>query len=215
MALSDFGRRAIGAARLDRVIYAEVEHDTGATAQALAIVLLAAASGAAGRVVPCAAARVAPLRVATFGAGMLVGVVGWIVWATVCLVVGARLVPTPRSEVDAGQRLRVLGFAAAPGILQALGAFAPLRAPVLVLAQVGMILAMVVAISQVFDYRGSSRVLATCLIGWIAHIAAMLVLVTALRLLPHGLEPRRTPTAMPTAGYVGVVKPSGIAPPVE
>ena len=208
MALSDFGRRAIGAARLDRAIYAEVEQDTGATAQALAIVLLAAAGAALG--------RSASVHAAALGAGLIVGVVGWVVWATVCVIVAARLVPSPRTEVDAGRRFRVLGFAAAPGILQAFAVFIPLRVPVLVLAQAGMILAMVVAICQIFDVRGTSRVLAACLIGWIAYMAATFTLVTALGLLPRGgPETLRAPAAVPTAGYVGVVKPSGIAPPVE
>jgi hypothetical protein len=209
MALSDFGRRAIGAARLDGAIYAEVEHDTGATAQALAIVLLAAAGAAVG--------RGGPFHATALGMGLIVSLVGWAVWATVCVIVGARLVPSRRTEVAAGQRLRVLGFAAAPGILQALGAFAPLHVPVLALAQAGMILAMVVAVRQTFDSRGTSRVLAVCLIGWIAHMAATFALLAALLplLLPRELEARRTPAAMPTAGYLGVVKPSGIAPPVE
>src|SRR5262249_6169851 len=136
MPLTQFGRRLLGAASLDPAVFEEVEHDRSATGQALVIVLLAGAASAIG--------SFASLRPAALFAGMAAGIVGWTVWAALCLVIGRRLLAEPQTETDMGELLRVLGFAAAPGIAQALGIFAPFRTPVIAVTQLWMILAMVV-----------------------------------------------------------------------
>jgi len=207
--MNDFWRRALGAARLDPAVFAEVERDRSATAQALAIVLLSGAAAALG--------RLGSVRPATFVADMLVAVLGWVAWAGLCLLIGTRFMPGRRSEGDLGASLRVLGFAAAPGISQALAVAVPLRTPILALAQVWMILAMVVAVRQALDYERSSRALGVCLAGWVAQLALVLgVLALARPLITRRIETVRPPAeAVPTAGYLGVVKPSGVAPPVE
>ena len=209
MALSDFGRRVLGAARLDPAIYEEVEHDGGATSQALAVVLLSGVGAALG--------GLGSLRPAALVARILVAVLGWGVWAGLCLVIGGRLFPEPQTRTDAGELLRVLGFAAAPGIAQALGFVAPLRTPVLAITEVWMILAMVVAVRQALDYRSPYRALAVCLAGWAVQVVVVLALLAVLRPTfgRRIAEARRPSDAVPTAGYLGVVKPSGVAPPVE
>jgi hypothetical protein len=209
MPLSDLGRRVLGAARLDPAIYEEVEHDTGATGQALAIVLLSGVGAALG--------GLGSFQPAALVAGMLVSVLGWGVWAGLCLVIGGRLFPEPQTETDAGELLRVLGFAAVPGIAQALGIFAPLRTPVLSLTQVWMILAMVVAVRQALDYTSTFRALGVCLAGWIVQVVVVLTLFAVMHpLLTRRMgDLHRSTDAVPTAGYLGVVKPSGVAPPVE
>lgn len=209
MALSDFGRRVLGAARLDPAIYEEVEHDESATSQALAIVLLSGVGAALG--------GLASFQPAALVAGIVVAVLGWGVWAGLCLVIGGRLMPEPQTRTDAGELLRVLGFASVPGIAQALGILAPIRTPVLAITQVWMILAMVVAVRQALDYTSTFRALGVCLAGWIVQVVVVLALLALLRpVLVHRLGETRRPTdAAPTAGYLGVVKPSGVAPPVE
>ncbi len=207
--MSDFGRRALGAARLDPGIFEEVEHDRTATVQAVAIVLLSGAAATVG--------RLGSFKPAPLAAGMIVAVLGWVVWAGLCLVIGTRLMPGPRTRSDIGESLRVLGFAATPGISQALAIIVPLRTPVLMLAQVWMILAMVVAVRQALDYERTSRALGVCLAGWAAQIAVMVILLAVARpLVTRRIGTLRPPSeAVPTAGYLGVVKPSGVAPPVE
>jgi len=83
--MSDFSRRALGAARLDPTVYEEVEHDRAASVQALVIVLLSAIAGAIG--------RLGSFTLAALAANTIVGVFGWVVWAGFCLAIGARLVP--------------------------------------------------------------------------------------------------------------------------
>lgn len=209
MALSDFGRRLLGAARLEQTVYAEVASDRAANAQAWVVALLAAMAAAVGRV---ESVRALPVVGAT-----LIGLGGWAVWTVVANVVGAHLVPHPGPSLDAGARVRVFGFAAAPALVQVLGAAAALRPWAIIVAEVGSILAVVIAIRRTFGAPPTSRVLATSLIGWSARVVVMLALVAALRPLLSARERRMRPrpAAVPTAGYLGVVKPSGIAPPVE
>ena len=208
--MSDFSRRALGAARLDPTVYEEVEHDRAASVQALVIVLLSAIAGAIG--------RLGSFTLAALAANTIVGVFGWVVWAGLCLAIGARLVPRrPRTRSDIGASVRVLGFAAAPGICQALAVIAPLRTPVLVLAQVWMIFAMAVAVRHALDDKRTAPALGVSLAGWAAQLAVVVILLTvAPRLVDHRAAGGRPPAdAVPTAGYLGVVKPSGVAPPVE
>jgi hypothetical protein len=209
MALSDFGRRALGAARLDAAIYEEVEHDRAATAQAFVIVLLAGIGFAVG--------RLASFHPSALLAGMLIGVLGWGIWAGLSLVIGTKLLPEPQTQANAGELLRVLGFAAVPGVAQALGAFAPFRTPVLALTEIWMILAMIIAVRQALDYTSTMRAVAVCLVGWIVQLVATVALLAALQpALPSSSTSASRPAeTAPSAGYVGVVKPSGVAPPVE
>ena len=202
--MSDFSRRALGAARLDPTVYEEVEHDRAASVQALVIVLLSAIAGAIG--------RLGSFTLAALAANTIVGVFGWVVWAGLCLAIGARLVPRrPRTQSDIGASVRVLGFAAAPGICQALAVIAPLR------TQVWMIFAMAVAVRHALDAKRTARALGVSLAGWAAQLAVVVILLTvAPRLVDHRVAGGRPPAdAVPTAGYLGVVKPSGVAPPVE
>jgi hypothetical protein len=209
MSLSDFGRRAFGAARLDAAIYEEVERDSTATAQAFVIVLLAGIGSAIG--------RLASFDASALLAGMLVGVLGWGIWAGLALVIGAKLFPEPQTQSNPGELLRVLGFAAVPGVAQALGAVAPFRTPVLVLTEVWMILAMIIAVRQALDYTSTPRAAAVVLVGWMVQFVATVLLLAAvnpeLASAPTGSS--RPAETAPSAGYVGVVKPSGVAPPVE
>ena len=62
--------------------------------------------------------------------------------------------------------MRTTGFASAPGVFRILGVIPGLAVPVLVIATVWMIAAMVVAVRQALDYRTTGRAVAVCLLGW-------------------------------------------------
>ena len=206
--MSDFGRRALAAARLDPAVFAEVERDRAASLQACALVLLASGAAAVGRV-----GSLAPRALAVATA---MAVLGWIVWASAAFVIGGRPVPASRRP-DLGGTFRVLGFAATPGIAQALAAVGALHTPVLVLAQVWMILAMTVALRHALRDRRTSRTLGVCLAGWATQLVVIVALIAVGRevIVRRPAMARSRPEAVPTVGYVGVVKPSGVAPPVE
>jgi hypothetical protein len=110
--MSSFVDRVVGAARLDAKTYEEVEADTGATGQAMAVVVAAAL-----------AAGIGSLRGGGTGvvAAVVGGLVGWFAWAVVTWLIGTKLLPEPATNADLGQMLRTIGFSAAPGLLNVLG----------------------------------------------------------------------------------------------
>src|SRR3990172_9467888 len=94
--------RMIRAARLETQVYEEVEHDSSATGQAILVVVLGAVAAGIGLLYG---------RVDAFIAGILLGLVGWAVYAFVAYWVGTNLFKGPHTEATWGQLLRTLGFA--------------------------------------------------------------------------------------------------------
>ena len=77
-----------------------------------------------------------------------------------------------------GELLRTIGFAAAPGLLLALGALPGLAVPIFVMAPLWMLAAMIVAVRQALDYTSTIHAVAVCLFGW--GLAVSLVVVFGL-----------------------------------
>jgi hypothetical protein len=207
--MSGFLERMIGAARLDPAIYEEVEHDTAAGKQALAVVLLAGAAAALPELVR--------LSLGGLFVTMLAAVVAWGVWAFLTFVIGTRLLPEPQTSADPGQLLRTLGFAASPGVVQVVGIIPPLRPFALVAAELWVIAAMVVAVRQALDYTSTLRAIGVCAIGWVVQLLVSAALIAALLPRPDAAraQSRRNVAKPPSAGSVGVVRPDGSAPPVQ
>jgi hypothetical protein len=160
--MSSFVDRVVGAARLDARIYEEVEADTGATGQAMAVVVAAAL-----------AAGVGSLRDGGVGAvaAVVAGLVGWFAWAFVTWLIGTKLLPEPTTSADIGQLLRTIGFSASPGLLNVLGIIPFLGGIVWFVAWVWQLVAMVVAVRQALDYTSTGRAVLVCFIGWILYVA--------------------------------------------
>jgi hypothetical protein len=165
-----FGWRLVGAARLDPRIYEEVEADTGAIGQAVAVVLLATVAAGIGL------AGFGALDVPALVVGGLAALAWWASWAVLTYLIGTHAFPEPQTRADAGELLRTIGFSAAPGMLWAAGALPGLTRPVFVLVSLWMLAAMVVAVRQALDYTSTTRAIAVCVTGW----ALSLVLAIAL-----------------------------------
>ena len=169
-----FVERLIGAAKLDVRTYEEVEHDPGATAQAMAVVAMS--SIAAG------------IAVSTWGGGtgvitgIIAALLGWLAWAWITYFIGTRILPGPQTRADWGQLLRATGFASAPGILRILAVVPLLGWLVFFVAAVWMLAAFVVAVRQALDYTSTLRAVGVCLIGWVFYAIVSVVLSGLLRL---------------------------------
>lgn len=155
-------RRMLGAARLEKGVYEEVEGDPGLTAQAVTVVLLASLAGGLGAGWP---------RLSVMALGAVFTLCGWIVWAFLTWWIGTRLLPEPQTRSDPGELLRTIGFAASPGVLRVLGIVPLLRAPVSIAATLWMLVATVVAVRQALDYRSTLRAVVVCGIGWLVQVA--------------------------------------------
>jgi hypothetical protein len=151
--------RMFGAARLDTTVYEEVEADAGATRQALAVVALAALAAGIGM----GAGLVQTI------AGVLVSLAAWYLWAFLTYLIGTRVLPEPGTSATHGELLRVIGFAAAPGIIRVLGLLPPLRGPVFLVAAIWMLVTGVVAVRQALDYRSTWRAVVVVIIGWVVQ----------------------------------------------
>ena len=167
---NSFTQRLIGALALDATIYEEVEADASATSQAMAVVLLSSlAAGLGSRGLG-----------GTTWQGMLfiaiLSLVAWAAWALVVLQVGGRLLPEPQTRVDAGQLLRTIGFAAAPGLLRILGIMSAATIPVFAVTGLWMLAAMVVGVRQALDYRSTARAIAVCALGLVLAVTIAVVI---------------------------------------
>jgi hypothetical protein len=162
-----FAQRFLGALRLDAAVYEEVEADRGATTQALLVVALSSLAGG--------------LSMSGLGArGLMVGtisaLIGWLAWATLIYVLGARLLPEPQTRADVGELLRTIGFASAPGVLRAVGFLPGFAWPIFLITSVWMLAAMVVGVRQALDFTTLKRAIAVCAVGWLLVIVAAVVI---------------------------------------
>jgi len=151
----------VGAAKLDVATFEEVEADSTATVQAMGVVLLSAMAAGIG-------------QVGQGGLGVLVGMavslIGWVVWAFLTWLIGTKFLAEAETNADVGQLMRTIGFASSPGIIRVLG-WIPLLGPLIELAAwIWMLAAMVVAVRQALDYKGTGRALLVCAIGWIVNV---------------------------------------------
>ena len=137
-----FTERMIGAARIDRSTYEEVEHDTSATTQAAMIVVIAAIAGAIGG--------------AGHGwngvvAGLLGALLGWVVSSVFIYLVGTRFIPAPQTEADLGQVLRTQGFAAVPTFLLIFGGIPVLGGIIALIVGIWYIITRIVGIQSALE----------------------------------------------------------------
>ena len=139
--------RMLGAARLDPHTFEDVEHDSGATLQALLVVVIVSVAGGVGGLLSGEGDIV---RGVIFG--VIRGVVSWAVWAGVAMLVGTTILKTPNTRADWGQVARGTGFAQTPGIFSVL-VFVPFAGSILSFAIfLWQFMAMLIAIRQTLDY---------------------------------------------------------------
>jgi hypothetical protein len=166
--MATFAQRMIGAAKLDVRTYEEVEADTTATAQAMAVVVLSSVAAGIG--------SVGQRGVLGLVVGTVAALIGWFVWAFLAYLIGTKLLPEPQTSSNVGELLRTTGFSSSPGLLRILGVLPMLGVVVSFLASIWMLIAMVIAVRQALDYTSTWRAVGVCIIGWlILVVLAMLV----------------------------------------
>ena len=106
--------RMIRAAMLDTSLYEEVEHDQSATSQAMQVVLIVALASGIGSAL-WKLLTLNPIDAVTgLVGGILVAVLGWLAWALVTYIIGAKIFG---GTATYGEMLRTLGFAQSPNVL--------------------------------------------------------------------------------------------------
>ena len=160
--------RMLGAARLSSDTFEDVERDSGATVQALLVVVIVAIANGVGGILSGDSTLLDGLLF-----GVIRGIVVWVVWALAALLIGTTILKSESTEADWGQLARGTGFAQTPGLLGIL-VFIPVAGGIIVfLSFIWQLAAMVVAVRQSLDYTSTWRAFFTILI---AAIPALIVI---------------------------------------
>ena len=158
--MANFTDRMLGAAKLDVDTYEEVEHDPTATGQAMGVVIISSLAAGIGSVGGGASGLIA---------GTIGALVGWFIWAGLTYLIGTKILPEPQTKSNVGELLRTLGFASSPGLLRVFGLLPAVGTIVNFVVGVWMLIAMVVALRQALDYKGTGRAIGVCLVGWLVY----------------------------------------------
>ncbi len=166
--MASLTQRMLGAAKLDVGTYEEVEADTTATVQAMAVVLISSIAAGIGGI---------GLGISGLVRLTLAALVSWILWASLVWVIGTKLLPEPETKANVGELLRTTGFSSSPGVLRILG-FIPLIGWLInLLVAIWMLIAMVIAVRQALDFRSTARAVGVCLIGWLVSMILFWILM--------------------------------------
>lgn len=161
-----FLRRFIGALVLDAGMYEDIEADRHAAMQSVIVVaVVCVAGGIAGTGLG--------LGTPAFVSGAIIALGAWLVWAATIVALGTGALAEPQTQSDVPQLLRVLGYAAAPGVFLMLAAMRSAAPVVLVLVSAWMIAAAVVAVRQALDYRSTVRAIWVCALSWCIAIGVL------------------------------------------
>ena len=155
--------RVTGVLRLQPRAFEDIEADTRANGQALAIVVLSSlAAGIGGGFIGGPVGMVAEA---------LGAVVGWVMWAGVTYLLGARLLPERDTRTDMGELLRVMGYSSAPTFFTVFAALPVLGRAVPSIVSFWLLATTVLAVRQALDYRSTLRAFAVVIIGWLLFVA--------------------------------------------
>src|SRR5688572_2454396 len=160
-------RRFIGALALSPGAFEDIEADRFADLQSMIVVGVACLAGGFGAV---GFGAVGPIGFAT-GAVMVLG--AWLVWVGVIASSGTAAVAEPQASSSLTELLRVLGYAAAPGVFLACAAMRSAAPIVIVIVAVWMIAAAVVGVRQALDYKRTTRAVAVCAVAWVLAFGTM------------------------------------------
>ena len=160
--MASFTQRMLGAAKLDVPTFEEVEADTGATGQALGVVVIVAIASGIGAL----AVGGISLLIMT----VLISILGWAVWAGLVWLIGTKLLPEAQTRSDWGEIARTTGFAQSPGVLLVLTAIPFLGGLIGLVVSIWMLVAMIVGVRQALDYTQTWRAVVVVLIGFVVNI---------------------------------------------
>ena len=159
--------RFFGALVLDASAYENVEADRHSAMQSVVVVMAICVAGGVGAI------GFGLVGITGFVTGAILSLGAWLVWAVTIVALGTGLLAEPQTKSDLPELLRVLGFAAAPGVFFALAAMPAVAPIVLVVVAAWMIAAAVVAVRQALDYRSTARAVAVCVAGAALSFAVM------------------------------------------
>ncbi len=159
------------AIRLQSALYEEVEADKSANIQAGLVVVIVAIAMAIG-------SGLSTLTAGGFMAalwGLVLALVGWLLWALVVYIIGAKIMKGKQTQSNWGEVARTIGFANSPGIFRIL-AFIPVVGWLIsVIAWIWILIAGIIGVRAALDFS-TGRAVVTVILGWLVYVALMIVL---------------------------------------
>lgn len=165
--MTQFFRRFVGALALDAGAFEDIEASPAADAQSMLVVAAACVAGGIGAV------GVGASGAAGFVIAAVMVLSAWLVWVGLIATIGTRMLPELETHSDVHELLRVLGFAAAPGVFLAFAAMRAAAPLMIAIVSIWMIAAAVIAIRQALDYRTTARAAAVCAIAFLTSAGAL------------------------------------------
>lgn len=155
--------RMLGALRLDRSTYEDIEGDPKATGEAAFVVVASALVAAAG---------IALRTGGTVNAGLLGAIgelIGWGLYAWLAFLVGTKLMPGPQTRSSWSEIARTLGYATTPRFFLILVAIPGLSGIVRLVVSVWILATTVVALRSALD-SGTGRAIVVAVIASVAQV---------------------------------------------
>jgi len=156
--------RMVGVARLDSQTFEEIERDRGANIESLIVVALASIAAGIGTLNSDGGTGLI--------AGLIGGVLGWVIYSIAAYFVADRLFPSEGMQVDPGELLRTLGYANTPRLLFVVGFIPFLGGVVSFVAFLWWLAASILALRQSLEMTTSRATI----VGLIALIPFAIVM---------------------------------------
>jgi hypothetical protein len=167
-----FLMRLLGVLVLDPFAFEDIEADRRSAMQSTIVVAAVCLSGG------FAVAGLELAGTAGFMSGVLMALGAWLVWVVMIAALGPYAMAEPQTKSDFPELLRVLGFAAAPGLFIALAAMRAVTPLVVAVVAIWMVAAAVLGLRQALDYRSTARAAAVCVISWLLSFGVMAAVAT-------------------------------------
>jgi hypothetical protein len=181
MALGALFPRMLRAAKVESQLYEEVEADSGATGQALLVVVMASLSAGLGHGIS-GLIKGGAGGSGFFFANLITGAIGsliaWFIFSLLCYWLGTTLFKGPDTKSTLGELLRVLGFADSPALLN-IFAFVPFIGPIIpFVTMIWTIIAGVVGVRQACDFT-TGRAVGTVVVASIIPLIILMLIGVA------------------------------------
>ena len=163
---------AVRASVLEREFFKEIKVSRAATGQAFLIVVLVAVASGIGSL-----DEVGLDGLRTLPTGIVLNLVGWIVWASLSYLIGTKLLATPSTDANWSHLARTLGFAQSPGLLRVLGIIPGLGISIAIVTIVWQFIAMVIAVRVTLGYESHFRAFGVIALGFIPYLFIVVFLV--------------------------------------
>ena len=173
--------RMLRAAKVESQLYEEVEADSGATGQALSVVVMASLSAGIGHGIS-GLLKGGAGGIGVFFTSLIIGAIGslvaWFIFSLLCFWLGTTLFKGPDTKSTLGELLRVLGFADSPALLN-IFIFLPFIGPIIpFVTMIWTIIAGVVGVRQACDFT-TGRAVGTVVVASIIPLIILMLIGVA------------------------------------